>query len=412
MTGVVQCDVLIVGGGLVGSTLASALARLSLSVVLVEANAGPAEQPATFDSRATALANTSQRVLAGLGVWPAVSGEAEPITTIHVSERGHFGFSRIRASEEGVAALGYTLENRVLGSALWQTIANDNNIKLLAPAGIAALKPQDDWVDVSLQGCAEAALRTRLVIGADGANSRLRELLGIPCSVHDYGQTALVANITSSEPHGGRAFERFTPAGPLAVLPLSRARSGLVWTLADTAAPALQDVSDEQFRLALQDNFGTRLGSIERVGERAAYPLRLVRSARLSAPRCLLMGNAANSLHPVAGQGFNLALRDVAALVDLLANASGDKGFDPGDASLLARYVDWRQRDQRTATWFTHGLVKLFTHPARAVGLARNLGLVAFDLLPGAKSQLAKQAMGLSGRLPRLVRGGGLKSSS
>jgi 2-octaprenyl-6-methoxyphenol hydroxylase len=409
VTAVLECDVLIVGSGLVGSTLAVALASVPLSVVVVEAHASPREQPATFDSRATALANASQRVLDGLGIWTNVAPEAEPITSIHVSERGHFGFSRISAHEEGVPALGYTLENRVLGRALWARLADHENIQVLAPARIGRLTPHEHWVETVLEGVGAERLRARLVIGADGASSGVREQLGIPSTVHDYGQTALIANVTTSERHQGRAFERFTPSGPLALLPLSRSRSGLVWTLAHDDAPDLLATSDADFQGALQDNFGDRLGSIERVGERVAYPLKLVRSKRLSAHRCVLMGNAANSLHPVAGQGFNLALRDVAALADLLSAARDDSGVDPGDQGVLTRYVDWRERDQRAAAWFTHGLVKLFTHPARAVGLARNLGLVAFDILPGAKAQLAKQAMGLAGRLPRLVRGGGLE---
>lgn len=411
MTGAPDCDVLIVGGGMVGSTLAVALSQLSLSVVVVEAHASASDQPATFDSRATALANASQRVLEGLGIWRDLSAEAEAITNIHISEQGHFGFSRISAREEGVAALGFTLENRVLGSALWHRVAASENIELLAPARIKRVEQNDQWVQVELEGAGvPATLRARLLIGADGAGSLIRDQLGIDRAAHDYGQTALVANVTTSEPHRGRAFERFTRSGPLALLPLSRGRCGLVWTLKNADAPAMVDACEAEFRRALQDNFGYRLGRIERVGERASYRLRLIRSQRLSSHRCLLMGNAANSLHPVAGQGFNLALRDVAALADLLTADAGQPDPDPGDEALLARYVDWRTRDQRMAAWFTHGLVKLFTHPAQAVGVARNLGLVAFDVFPGAKAQLARQAMGLAGKLPRLVRGGELSS--
>ena len=409
MTDPLRCDVLIVGGGMVGSTLAVALGALPLKVVVVEAHADATEQPATFDSRATALANASQRVLEGLEIWRDVADEAEPITSIHISERGRFGLSRITALEEGVAALGYTLENRVLGRALWRCLTADVNVQVLAPARIARLHQQPGCVAARVDAAGPVTeVQARLVIGADGAASVVRERLGIGSSVHDYGQTALIANVTTSEPHHGRAFERFTPAGPLALLPLSRGRSGLVWTLPQAAAPQVCALDTGAFRAALQEQFGHRLGRVTRVGERFTYPLKLVRSKALSSTRCLLMGNAANSLHPVAGQGFNLALRDVAALVDLLATERDNSAFDPGAPAALRRYVRWRQQDQRRAAWFTHGLVKLFTHPARSVGLARNLGLVAFELLPGAKTQLARQAMGLAGRLPRLVRGGGL----
>jgi 2-octaprenyl-6-methoxyphenol hydroxylase len=404
-----DCDVLIVGGGMVGATLAVALGDLGLAVIVAEAHGGAGEQSASFDSRATALANASQRVLQGLSLWPAVANEAEPITSIHVSERGRFGFSRIVAEEEGVAALGYTLENWVLGQALQDRLAAHQGVRLLAPARVARLALQRDHAAVTIQHSAgQVHVCARLVIGADGAASTVRDLLGIRSTVHDYGQTAMVANITTREPHRGRAFERFTPSGPLALLPLSRDRCGLVWTLSHGAAPAIAGLDDDAFRVALQAQFGQRLGAILRVGQRFSYPLRLVRSQSLTGRRCVLMGNAANSLHPVAGQGFNLALRDVAALVELLADRAGTPDFDPGDPTLLARYVAWRQRDQRTATWFTHGLVKLFAHPAGAIGLARNLGLVAVDVLPGAKARLARQAMGLAGRLPRLLRGAGL----
>lgn len=428
---VIDCDVLIVGGGLVGSALAVALAPLPLRTVLVEAqDPGRLEQP-SFDGRVTALANGSARILRGLGLGDALEADAEPILSIHISERGRFGAARIRAVEEGVAALGYTIENRCLGAALWERLRAAPACSILAPAtlrgftaepnaGAASSIVASSTVASSAEegrvladvDCGGRGIRVRakLLVAADGARSRVRGLLGIEAREDRYAQKAVILNCTTAVPHRGAAFERFTPDGPLAMLPLRGARMGVVWTLPADEADGVAALPDDEFRAALQRAFGQRLGRILRVGARAVHSLGRVRSDALGAPRVVLIGNAAVSLHPVAGQGFNLALRDVAALAELIAeeHARGEGG-DLGGPELQKRYGEWRAADQRKVAWFTHGLVDLFGRRVPGLGTARGLGLVAFDLLPGAKAALARHTMGIAGRLPRLARGLGLE---
>jgi 2-octaprenyl-6-methoxyphenol hydroxylase len=432
----IDCDVLIVGGGLVGSALAVALAPLPLRTVLVEArDPSRLEQP-SFDARVTALANGSARILRGLGLGDALDADAEPILSIHISERGRFGAARIRADEEGVPALGYTIENRSLGRALWERLRAAPACSILAPATLksftttcergfgadegtgfagAAAAGGEVSADVDCGG-RSVRVRAQLLVAADGARSRVRDLLGIEAREDRYAQKAVILNCALAVSHRGAAFERFMPGGPLAMLPLTGGRMGIVWTLPAGEADAIAALPDDVFRDALQRAFGQRLGRILRVGARTVHALGRVRSDALGAPRVVLIGNAAVSLHPVAGQGFNLALRDVAALAELIAeeHAHGAPhgaplvGHGSGlirSADLRRRYAEWRAADQRKVAWFTHELVGLFGRRLPGLGTARGLGLVAFDLLPGAKAALARHTMGIAGRLPRLARG-------
>jgi 2-octaprenyl-6-methoxyphenol hydroxylase len=405
-----DCDVLIVGGGLVGSMLANALAALPLKVVLVEARRVEALEQPSFDGRATALANGSQRILAALELWPAIEAEAQPIRHIHIGERGRFGAARIDAREEGVAALGYTVENRVLGQALWAPLAGRAGFRCLAPAEVRASRVAAGRVEVRLEsGGEEQILGARLLVAADGARSMLRASLGIQTRIDDYGQQALIVNCATELPHRARAFERFTRDGPLAVLPLTGHRVAVVWTLPDARASEAAALPEDRFRAALQAAFGHRLGRFERLGRRAAHPLQRVQSETVTRERTILIGNAAVALHPVAGQGFNLAVRDAAALAEVIADAlAAGEGADVGAAEVLARYRDWRRDDQRKLAAFTHALVRGFGVDAPGLGVLRGLGLFAFDLLPGAKPLLARHTMGLAGRVPKLARGLGI----
>jgi len=403
-----DCDVAIIGGGLTGTALAHALAQMPLDVVLVEAQSPAAMRRPSFDDRATALANGSQRILATLGLWDALSDDAEPITSIHISERGRFGVARIRADQEGVPALGYLVENRVLGTALWRALKEANRIETLAPAQLESLQTHDDSVSLVIGGAnGQRKLRAKLVIAADGAQSQVRAQLDIAAIEDDYAQRAVIVNCQTEVPHRGRAFERFTTDGPVAVLPLTGDRVAAVWTLPQAAAERVMRLDDREFAQALQDVFGYRLGKLRRVGRRASYALTRTRSSALVATRTVLIGSAAMNLHPVAGQGFNLALRDIAALAEVLGDAwlDSNSASDPGARALLERYRDWRVRDQERVAAFTHGLIRFFAFPSVALGVSRGLGLMLFDLVPGAKAGLARQTMGLAGRLPRLARG-------
>ena len=403
-----SCDVLIVGGGPVGAALANALSRIPVRTVLVEAHDPATFAQPGFDGRATALGNGSKRIMEQLGLWSTLAGEAEPIVSIHIGEQGRLGTARILAREERVAALGYTLENRALGAALWKPLEAASGFACLAPAKLVSFAGGDDAVTAEIDAGGRAvAVRARLLIAADGARSPVRRSLRIPVRENDYGQRAIVVNVATEAALAGRAFERFTPQGPLAVLPLSRGRAAVVWTLGHAQADRVMALGDAAFRDELQKAFGYRLGRIERVGRRGLHTLSRVRSGALSDRRTLLVGNAAVSLHPVAGQGFNLALRDVATIAEIIADDAACQGdrADAGSARVLARYGEWRRDDQRKLAWFTHGLIRGFGARAPGLGTLRGLGLIAFDLVPGAKAMLARHTMGVAGRLPRLARG-------
>jgi 2-octaprenyl-6-methoxyphenol hydroxylase len=400
------CDLAICGGGMVGATLALALAPLDLSIVLIEAAAPDAAEPPSFDERTTALANGSARTYRALGVWRDMEREATPIRRIHVSEQGRFGVARIDASEEGMDALGYVISNRAIGTALWPAIGSQPRIRLLAPARVTDTSNEGGTRSLEIEtGTGPMRLDARLVIAADGARSLLRERAGIPAEHWDYGQTAIVATLTTQRFHDHVAYERFTPHGPLAMLPLADGRCGLVWTQAPEEAARLIALPDEAFLAELQEAFGLRLGRLLSVGRRQGYELALTRAERHTAPRLAIVGNAAQGLHPIAGQGFNLGLRDAASLAEVLAEALAAGETDPGSEAILDAYAAWRAEDRRRIVGFTDGLVRLFGTPLGVVRNLRGLGLVAFDVLPSAKSALSRLSVGAAGRIPRLARG-------
>ena len=401
-----RCDVLIVGGGLVGSALACALSDLPLDTLLVEAHEARRLTQPSFDQRVTALASGSQRILAGLNLWRSLQGQAEAIRFIHISEQGRFGAARIHADEEGVPALGYTLENQAIGRVLWEALENKPRFGLLAPAQMRALDANAAGVAAQIEtGGQTATVHAKLLVAADGERSWVRRALSGSVREDDYAQAAIILNCRTEAAPAGRAFERFTPRGPVAVLPLTGNRVAVIWTLPAADANAAMQLPPELFRDRLQAVFGYKLGRITQVGARHMHPLARIVSEPLDRARVVLIGNAAVSLHPVAGQGFNLALRDVATLAEVIADELREGSADVGSDSMLARYRQWRSEDQRRVSGFTHGLIRLFGAPAPGLAIGRGLGLMAFDLLPGAKALLARQTMGRAGRLPRLARG-------
>jgi 2-octaprenyl-6-methoxyphenol hydroxylase len=396
-------DLLICGGGLVGASLALMLKPLGLRVALIEAVKFAGAAHPSFDERTTALSNGSRRVFEAIGVWPLLQGAATPIKRIHISDQGRFGFARLSAEEQGLAALGHVVPNRQMGAALWQRLQQEQ-IEVIAPARVLQLSAADDTrrVTVEMNGRTRE-LRARLIVAADGAQSLLRDAAGIANTQWDYGQSAIISNALTQRFHDHVAF---TPRGPLAVLPLSDARVGLIWTVASDQAEATMAWPDEEFLRNFQQEFGFRLGRFLKVGARHAYPLSLIRAQQHCAPRLAVLGNAAQMLHPIAGQGLNLGLRDAASLAELIADAQRfDPAFDAGAIELLDNYAAWRQEDSKRIVAFTDTLVRVFKQPLGLIKFARNAGLLAFDLMPMAKDAMAQLSMGASGRIPRLARG-------
>jgi 2-octaprenyl-6-methoxyphenol hydroxylase len=400
----VNFDVAIVGGGMVGAALGVALAPLNLRVAIIEAIPHNAAAQPSFDERTTALSNGSRRILETMGVWPALNAFATPIRKIHVSDQGRFGFARIDAGEQGLAAMGYVVPNRALGNVLWSCLSNSGT-KVFCPAEVSVITANDEAVKIEIADAgAKITIDAKLIVAADGAQSVVRNAFGIAAQVRDYEQTAVITTVLPQRFHDNVAYERFTPSGPLALLPLDGGRCTLVLTLTKDAAQSAMGWSDQEFLAEVQRRFGFRMGRFLKVGRRVPYPLSLTQADRTSAPRCVIVGNAAQGLHPVAGMGFNLGLRDVASLAELIAeDAHGNA--DPGLPKLLADYEAWRREDRRGVIAFTDGLVRLFSNPLSAVARLRNLGLLAFDLLPPAKSALSRLSSGGAGRVPKLARG-------
>lgn len=406
-----EFDIAIVGGGLVGASLAVTLQPLGLKVAVVEAFPLGSEQQPSYDDRSTALSNGSRRIFTGIGVWPYLAHHACPIKTIHVSDKGRFGITRIRHQEEGVDALGYVVTNRHMGEALYRVL--DQRTSLISPIKVKAVQAAGNFATLDFETPTDqgwSGIKAKLLVAADGARSVVREQLGIGASVWDYEQSAVIANVTPDKYHQNVAYERFTETGPLAVLPISTTdgkeqdgnRCTIVLTINTEDQEHVLSLADADFLALLQRRFGYRLGRFKKVGKRTAYPLSLTRTNAATAVRTAVIGNAAHALHPIAGQGFNLGLRDVAALAETIVDHGHE---DAGSDAVLNAYAQWRVKDQKQVVRLTDSMVRVFRNPLAPVRTARNLGLLGLDLWPGAKTLFARQAMGLNGKLPRLARG-------
>lgn len=410
---VTDYDVVIAGGGMVGASLALQLCRYSqqqLKLLVVENFAPPAPRSGqdgqvlhyspSFDARSTALSYSSRLILDSLGLWPQLSQHVAAINSIHVSDRGNFGSTTLDYQDVGWQALGYVVENAWLGKVLLAELQAQANITFMAPAQVECITPRRNSVALTVQqGGASSTVVTQLAIIADGANSGLRKKLGIEAQVSDYRQSALIANVSFKEPHNGRAYERFTDQGPLALLPLTddgsrQPRAALVWSLPHQQAAQLSDCDQATFLAALQQRFGHRQGELVRVGERFSFALQLIEAREQVRSGIVIMGNAAHSLHPVAGQGFNLALRDCTRLSRLLV-AGLQRGQRLGELALLQQYCDQQYFDQRKTIGFSDQIPALFRREQWAVSLLRGMGLGMLDIVPGAKSQFIYHAAGL-----------------
>ncbi|GFM80582.1 2-octaprenyl-6-methoxyphenyl hydroxylase [Pseudomonas cichorii] len=385
----------IVGGGLVGASLALALQAGAKArgwkIVLIEPFApGDTYQP-SYDARSSALSFGARRIYERLGLWQQISRRAEPIMQIQVSDRGRFGATRLAAMEEGVPALGYVVENAWLGQCLWAGLDREV-VTWRVPAEVSRMQALADGYRLTLND--ETELECDLAVLADGGRSSLREQLGIGVRERSYNQSALIANITPSEAHCGQAFERFTDEGPMALLPLPENRCALVWTRNGNDTQRLAALDDRSFLSELQNVFGYRLGTLRQVGTRHVYPLSLVEAEEQVRSHLVVLGNAAHSLHPIAGQGFNLSLRDADALAEALLES--DKS--PGDLATLLAYRESQRLDQQLTVGFSDKVTRLFGSTQPVVTAGRNLGLLGLDLLPPAKRWFARQAMGLGTR--------------
>jgi 2-octaprenyl-6-methoxyphenol hydroxylase len=389
----VETEVAVVGGGLVGASVALALAQAGRQVTLVEAAPSPpalsGELP--WDERCIGLNAASIEILESLSVWPAIRPHAAPIVATHVSESGRFGVARFTAAEAGLDALGYNTPLRVVHLALLDAMAANPAIRVMTPAMVGAVIQDDKGVRLKVQADAGMVeLRAALVVACDGAQSPLRTQLGLIAEQRDYAQTALVSAVRVSRPHLGVAYERFTPDGPIALLPRAEGICTLVWTQPGDEAERRAELDDETFIHELQSAFGQRLGRLSSPGRRMRYPLRRVYAPETVSGRVVLAGNAAQTLHPVVAQGFNLGLRDGLAL----AVAAGSAG-DPGRAEVLARYRALRADDRRQVAGFTDALVRLFSNRLPVIAGLRHLGLFGLDVLPVAHRSIMLQNLGL-----------------
>ena len=402
-------DIVIAGGGLVGGSLALALAQLPCRVALIEAIEPDDVAQPSFDDRTIALSYGSCRILRALGLWEQIADSVWPIRQIHVSEQSRFGTAVIDSTEQGVPQLGHVIKSRRLGTALWQQLRQLETVDLICPASVTATRICEQQREISLHQAANThPVATQLLVVADGARSKLRAALDIDADDRNYDQVAVVANIQIDPAKTGHAaYERFTPEGPLAMLPGPDGRYTVVLARTTATAADVMAMDTTDFLQLVQEEFGFRLGRLSRAGERMSYPLSLTTAAQLTEDRAVLIGNAAHGLHPVAAQGFNLGLRDVACLAELIADgyANAGESFDPGNAELLQSYCSWRSSDQRKVVRFTDSLIRGFGASPAAIATGRGLALATFDVWPGAKRMLAHQTMGLSGQLSRLARG-------
>lgn len=409
-------NVLIVGGGHVGLSFALLLAHHGIASTLLEKMGYPTISPNDdsnrshyLDSRNTALSRRTVQIYQEIGLWDELQSHACRIDAVQISEQGSFGRAQLNKDEEKVESFGQVMENAWLGRKLLLAAQQEPLIALIDHANVTAVAQQNDMVTLSFSYYGkeehEQQLQASVLVACDGRDSTVRQLLGIGTTTYDYQQTAIVGVVETDKPHGYVAIERFSPAGPLAVLPLTDPdgdgndeyqtgyRRSVVW-VCPTGEENKYLEDDAHFLATLQKAFGERAGTFVTAGRRGAYPLTRVLADKQVDGRCVVMGNAAHTLHPVAGQGFNLCMRDAHVLAQMMSTQVL-KGADIGDTQLLKRYEKARQTDQKRVIRFCDAVVHGFTHPNPAIKLARNVALVAFDKLPNIKPLIANYAMGL-----------------
>ncbi|WP_375036979.1 2-octaprenyl-6-methoxyphenyl hydroxylase [Acinetobacter sp. RW6] len=399
-----QQQVIIVGGGMVGLSLSLMLAKANIAVKLLEAVTYPnyddqnvAPYHSSFDARNTALSRRSVQIYQKLGLWDALQQHATPILQVHITEQGSFGKARLIAEQEKVESFGQVIENAWLGRVLLTQVRQQPLIELIDGVQVTALTQDAEQVHIEAQRGEETLkLESKLLIAADGRDSFCRQAIGVGVDVHDYDQVAIVTTVQTSKPHEHVGFERFSALGPLALLPLpGEYRRSVVWPVKKgTENEWLGEENDQHFLSALQQTYGDRAGKFEKTGKRFSYPLSQVLAHKQAVGRVILMGNAAHTIHPVAGQGFNLCLRDAYVLVRYLVNQLSTSD-DLGNPDNLLAYEQARLSDQQRVIKFCDTVVRGFSNQNPLLKLIRNTGLIAFDVIPGVKPLVANYAMGL-----------------
>jgi 2-octaprenyl-6-methoxyphenol hydroxylase len=404
-----EADALVVGGGLVGGVLAAALAGEGLAVAVVDTERPGEVQKIAYDGRVSAIALSSQRLLEGIGAWRALEAFATPIRHIRVAEAGTADFLHYDSREVGGEPFGFMVENRILRRALGRRLARLEGITLFAPARIERLSRGAFGVEARLAD--GRLIRAPLAVAADGANSRIRAEAGIGVARRGYGQTAIVCTVRHERPHGHIAHELFHPSGPFAILPTRGNCSAIVWSECSEKAPLYAALDEDAFVEELTRRAGDFLGRLRLASPRWTYPLSIRFAHRMVAERLALAGDAAHAMHPVAGQGLNMGLRDAAALADVLAWAKG-LGLDLGSPEVLERYGRWRRFDNGVMLAMTDNIVRLFSNDIAPLKRLRGLGLSTVNRIPPLRKLFARHAMGVVGELPRLMRDGNASTLS
>ena len=401
-------DIVIVGGGLAGASLALALDGSPYRVAVIEAFEFDSSAQPSYDERTIALTYSAKHIFSQLGVWnDVVEKEACALNSIHISNKGHFGKTRLTNSDAGTEALGYVIPTRALGQVLMEKLANTASVDFFCPYEAQDIEVEEQHATITLRkrdAKRSRKLFAKLVVIADGGRSNVLNTLGFTRETKDYPQSALLSVVKTNRPHQHKAYERFVENGPLALLPMNDQRFAVVWTLAADELANLSSMSDDNYLKHLQKTFGTHAGLFTEPTPRKTYPLSKSSLTTPCSHRVLALGNAAHTVHPVAGQGFNLGLRDVATLAELLVEA-GTSGSDIGSMNLLQNYTELRAEDTQRVGQFTDGLLSIFNHRSPFVQLGRNIGLMAVENLPFIKRALLKRTMGLGRRQPRLARG-------